>query len=67
MSKSLKNFIKIKNLVNEYGYKEIRLLFLLHKYDEVMDFNDKSKRIETLNLTNTTRCNSFYAWACWES
>ena len=55
MSKSLKNFIKIKNLVKEYGYKEIRLLFLLHKYDEVMDFHEKSKdEIDTSTQKKTS-------------
>ena len=38
MSKSLKNFIKIKSMVSRYSARQLRLLFLLHKYDMVMDY-----------------------------
>ena len=38
MSKSLKNFIRIKSMLERYQPRQIRLLFLLHKYDQVMDY-----------------------------
>lgn len=53
MSKSLKNFIKIKvfifcpllitqDALQKYDARQIRLLFLLHKYDEIMDYGKDS-------------------------
>lgn len=42
MSKSLKNFIKIKDALEKYDARQIRLLFLLHKYDEIMDYGNDS-------------------------
>lgn len=42
MSKSLKNFITIKALLEKYTSNQIRLLFLLHKYDTLMSFNATS-------------------------
>jgi cysteinyl-tRNA synthetase len=42
MSKSLKNFIKIKSLLQVYNARQLRLLFLLHKYDVVMNYTESS-------------------------
>ena len=42
MSKSLKNFISIKELLKKYSARQIRLLFLLHKYDVLMNYNSNS-------------------------
>jgi cysteinyl-tRNA synthetase len=36
MSKSKKNFIKIKDALDFYTNREIRMLFLLHKYYDPM-------------------------------
>lgn len=38
MSKSLKNFITIENLLKHFSARQIRLVFLLHSYDSVMDY-----------------------------
>ena len=38
MSKSLKNFIKIKEITTEFNHNSIRLYFLTHQWHEVMDF-----------------------------
>lgn len=46
MSKSLKNFIKIKSLTEKYGARQIRLLFLLHKFDQVMDYVPNPDELE---------------------
>ncbi|CAM9579252.1 unnamed protein product [Scytosiphon promiscuus] len=40
MSKSLKNFITIKQALEENTSRQIRLLFLLHKYNTPMDYGD---------------------------
>lgn len=39
MSKSLKNFITIKEILKSYSSNQIRLIFLLHKYDSLMSFS----------------------------
>ena len=40
MSKSLKNFITIREALKRYSWKEIRLTFLMHKYTAPMDYGD---------------------------
>lgn len=40
MSKSLKNFITIKEALTTYTARQIRFLFLLHKYEAIMDYSD---------------------------
>ncbi|CRG99705.1 cysteine--tRNA ligase, putative [Plasmodium relictum] len=39
MSKSLKNFITIKNILSKYTSNQIRILFLLNKWDNFMNYN----------------------------
>ena len=40
MSKSLKNFITIKEILNKYTARQIRLLFLQHNWDQSLDYSD---------------------------
>lgn len=42
MSKSLKNFISIQELLKTYNSRQLRVLFLLHKYDTLMNYNQNS-------------------------
>lgn len=42
MSKSLKNFVKIKDALLDHSSRQLRFLFLLHKYNVPMDYNDHS-------------------------
>ncbi len=42
MSKSLKNFITIKKILEEYTANEIRMLFLHHKYNDTMEYKKDS-------------------------
>ena len=42
MSKSLKNFLTIRDILKSYNGRQLRLLFLLHKYDTLMDFSENS-------------------------
>lgn len=42
MSKSLKNFITIRQALEEHTPRQIRLLFLLHKYNITMDYGDNT-------------------------
>jgi len=47
MSKSLKNFITIKEILGKYNSNQLRLLFLMHKYNHTMDYSE-----DRLNQTN---------------
>lgn len=42
MSKSLKNFVKISEALMDNNSRQIRFLFLLHKYNVPMDYNDNT-------------------------
>ena len=42
MSKSLKNFITIKQALEHNTARQIRMCFLLHKYNEPMDYGDET-------------------------
>lgn len=42
MSKSLKNFITIREALKMYTARQLRFCFLLHKYNAPMDFSDQS-------------------------
>lgn len=42
MSKSLKNFIKISDAVERYGARQLRLLFLLQKYNAPMNYSERA-------------------------
>ncbi|KAK1442991.1 cysteinyl-tRNA synthetase [Babesia gibsoni] len=39
MSKSLKNFIAIKELLNKYNKRQLRIFFLSSKYDSTLNYN----------------------------
>jgi cysteinyl-tRNA synthetase len=67
MSQSLKNFTTIREFLKKYNVRQIRLLFLLHQWDQSMDLNEDTigemieldKRIGTfldhLNFIMTTK------------
>lgn len=42
MSKSLKNFITIKEALKDHSARQIRLVLLLHKYNDPMDYGDST-------------------------
>eukprot|EP00744_Colponema_vietnamica_P004930 GILI01007292.1.p1 GENE.GILI01007292.1~~GILI01007292.1.p1 ORF type:complete len:695 (-),score=255.22 GILI01007292.1:212-2137(-) len=42
MSKSLKNFKTIKSVLESYTARQLRMLFLMHKWDGPMEFSDES-------------------------
>ena len=42
MSKSLKNFITIRQALERYSSRQIRFCFVLHKYNEPMDYGDNT-------------------------
>jgi len=48
MSKSLKNFIKIKEFTKNYSAKQIRFLFLLQRWNKIMNFDPLTSMDEAL-------------------
>ena len=42
MSKSLKNFITIKQILEKYTPKQLRMMFLLNKWDSLMNYNPQT-------------------------
>ncbi|CAI2360622.1 unnamed protein product [Moneuplotes crassus] len=48
MSKSLKNFIKIKEFTKKYDAKKIRFLFLLQRWNTIMNFDPEKSMTEAL-------------------
>ena len=70
MSKSLKNFITIKEILEKYNSNQLRLLFLMHKYNHTMDYSeDRLKQTNDIlknytnfisNITTLTENNNKY-------
>lgn len=59
MSKSLKNFITIKDALKKYSSRQIRILFLLYQWKDTLDYSDQA--METaLSFEKTCKVNFFY-------
>jgi cysteinyl-tRNA synthetase len=58
MAKSLKNFITIREALEKFSPKQIRIMFLLQQWDRPVNFSD-----QTLNEAREkeSRINSFFA------
>lgn len=56
MSKSLKNFITIKEALARYTARQLRITFLMHQWDNGMDFKDSTmeEAINTEKLFNVS-------------
>jgi cysteinyl-tRNA synthetase len=48
MSKSLKNFITIKHILTEYSARQVRMLFLLHGWDSLMNYTTEKSMPEAV-------------------
>ena len=44
MSKSLKNFITIKEALEKYSSRQLRLAFLLHAWNATLDYSEQTMR-----------------------
>ena len=44
MSKSLKNFITIKEALRQYSSRQLRLAFLLHAWNATLDYSEQTMR-----------------------
>lgn len=42
MSKSLKNFVTIKEALKKYNWRQIRFAFLLHSWNDTLDYSDNT-------------------------
>lgn len=42
MSKSLKNFITIKDALDKYSARQLRFAFLLHKWNDTLDYSENT-------------------------
>lgn len=42
MSKSLKNFITIKEALKKYSARQLRFAFLLHKWNDTLDYSENT-------------------------
>lgn len=49
MSKSLKNFITIKELLKHISARVIKIFFFMHKYDVLLDYDPKTSLQEAEN------------------
>lgn len=45
MSKSLKNFVTIKDALNKYSSRQLRLAFLLHSWKDTLDYSDNTMEV----------------------
>ena len=44
MSKSLKNFISIKDALKKHNSRQLRLAFLLHSWKDTLDYGDNTMK-----------------------
>lgn len=57
MSKSLKNFVSIESALQHYSANQIRIMFLLHQWDTVLDYK-QSTMLEAIEFE--TRVNVYF-------
>jgi cysteinyl-tRNA synthetase len=49
MSKSLKNFLTIKEILNDFNPRQIRFLFLLHTWSSLMSYTTEKSLPEAVS------------------
>jgi len=47
MSKSLKNFITIQEVLNTYSARQLRLMFLMHNWKDTLDYSPSTMEVAT--------------------
>ena len=45
MSKSLKNFITIQEVLQKYTARQLRLTFLLHQWKDTLDYSENTMEL----------------------
>ena len=59
MSKSLKNFITIKEALQKHSASQLRLAFLLHAWNSTLDYSENTM-LEALQLEKTINVCLYY-------
>ena len=83
MSKSLKNFITIQEVLQKHSARQLRLAFLLHSWKDTLDYSDNTMELaksyeKTVNeffltvrhfmrTTPGTGVEAFNKWEPWSS
>ena len=49
MSKSLKNFITIKAILEKYNARQVRFVFLLHNWSSLMHYSEENTWTEAVS------------------
>lgn len=49
MSKSLKNFITIKDILGKYNARQVRFVFLLHHWSSMMNYSEENTWAEAIS------------------
>jgi len=44
MSRSMKNFITVPEIMKKYSHNQIRMLFLLHQWADTLDYSDETMK-----------------------
>ena len=65
MSKSLKNFITIKDALKKYTARQLRFAFLLHKWNDTLDYSENTMEMavtyeKLLNVSLTDHFCTFF-------
>ncbi len=58
MAKSLKNFITIKDALQRYSARQLRLMFLLHTWNATLDYSEKTM-MEALHIEKMFNVSEF--------
>ena len=67
MSKSLKNFVSIKEVLTQYTARQVRLLYLLHAWKDTLDYSRKTMDValefeKTLNVSQSLGQSPIQIW-----
>jgi len=67
MSKSLKNFVTIKEALSRHSARQLRLVFLLHSWKDTLDYSDATMQVALSyeKFLNVSLCSySYHCFSC---
>ena len=61
MSKSLKNFVTIKDALQRHSARQLRLVFLMHAWKDTLDYSDQTMDVarnfeKAVNVSAFSKC-----------
>ena len=59
MSKSLKNFITIQDVLQRYTARQLRIVFLLHQWKDTLDYSENTMEL-AVTYEKTVNVSSFH-------